>query len=250
MHAPLPKAIVLSDNPKLDAATNVWTLTITVSRKLKDEKTREEFLSVIAHEIGHLLNRKTMLVQMLGAIGITALYLIFALGTIAAISPIMAELSALGLFFLLLIIINHAGEFAADSAAARIGLGDALISALQGFGDDYGYNRVSETHPSIRARIARLISRPGTGGVSPQNLSGRIGGYLNSNWTINYTTPGRYFGNGVAYHVLDYTRNVGMGSLIIIDVGCSYGVAPRRMKEYLGESGISSYVIGLDLARG
>ena len=236
MHAPLPKAIVLSDNPKLDAATNVWTLTITVSRKLKDEKTREEFLSVIAHEIGHLLNRKTMLVQMLGAIGITALYLIFALGTIAAISPIMAELSALGLFFLLLIIINHAGEFAADSAAARIGLGDALISALQGFGDDYGYNRVSETHPSIRARIARLISRPGTGGVSPQNLSGRIGGYLNS--------------NGVAYHVLDYTRNVGMGSLIIIDVGCSYGVAPRRMKEYLGESGISSYVIGLDLARG
>jgi hypothetical protein len=41
-----------------------------------------------------------------------------------------------------------------------------------------------------------------------------------------------------------------MGSLIIIDVGCSYGVAPRRMKEYLGESGISSYVIGLDLARG
>ena len=76
----------------------------------------------------------------------------------------MAELSALGLFFLLLIIINHAGEFAADSAAARIGLGDALISALQGFGDDYGYNRVSETHPSIRARIARLISQTRNGG--------------------------------------------------------------------------------------
>ncbi|MHB1909345.1 MAG: M48 family metalloprotease [Nitrososphaerales archaeon] len=157
MKAPLPKKIVISENPAIDAVTNTLTGTITFSRRLKDQCTRDQFLAVAAHEIGHLKYRKRMILEMLGALGITVLYMILALRILSFVSPAMAELSGLGFFLLLITRIMHTGEFAADKVAFDAGLGQHLADVLTKFGDKYGYHKSSETHPSTGSRIKRLL---------------------------------------------------------------------------------------------
>jgi Zn-dependent protease with chaperone function len=249
MKAPLPKKIVISENPEIDAVTNTLTGTITFSRRLKDLCTRDQFLAVVAHEIGHLKYRKRMILEMLGALGITVLYMILALRILSFVSPAMAELSGLGFFLLLITRIMHTGEFAADKVAFDAGLGQHLADVLAKFGDKYGYNRSSETHPSTGSRIKRLL-RPEAD--LPPLVSGLITTPLKRmfdvNWKINFTLPNRYRLNGVTYHAIDNAISRNKTELVIIDIGCSTGIATKKMKEDLGKKGISCRTIGVDIS--
>ncbi len=68
------------------------------------------------------------------------------------------------------------------------------------------------------------------------------------NWKINFTRPNRYRLNGVTYHGIDYAISRNKTKLVIIDIGCSTGVATKKMKEDLGKKGISCRTIGVDIS--
>jgi len=79
-------------------------------------------------------------------------------------------------------------------------------------------------------------------------LSGRYGAFLDRNWRINFTKPKRYRSNGITYHMLDYADNTSRSELTVVDVGCSYGVASKTMKDDLAKRGVTATVYGVDVA--
>ena len=80
-----------------------------------------------------------------------------------------------------------------------------------------------------------------------ESINGRLGRFLGVNWMISYTKPNRYESNGVIYHVMEYASATRKNSMVIIDVGCSTGAAAKAMKAKLAESGVESFVIGVDI---
>lgn len=248
MGAPRPKAVRIVDNPRVTAVTNAYTKVITASKDLYERLPRERFLAIIAHEVAHLKNSRRFTLESVGTIVATVGFLLSFQNIVVLVSPILAELTGLSFFMLLLILIMHHNEFRADMEAKEVGYGDHLVSVLNYLRNTGKADRPSETHPSIKKRISRLYGRLPQGSTPPISLSGRLGLVLDRNWRINFTKPERYRSNGITYHVMDYSAIVNKSSLMVIDAGCSYGVASRTMKRDLAKHGLSATVYGVDIA--
>ena len=247
--APRPKAIRITDNPRITAVTNAYTRVITVSKELFERLTREDFLAMMTHEVAHLKYRKRFALESAGAVLATAVFMLTLQNILILVSPILAELTGMAFFMTLLIFLMHQNELRADWEAKKIGLGDHLASVLKYLNGNHKHDRPSETHPSIRKRISRLYSGAAKAPASiPPSLSGRFGVFLDRNWRVNFTKPKRYRSNGITYHVLDYATEEKKPALTVIDVGCSYGVASKTMKDDLAKRGVAATVYGVDIS--
>ena len=235
--APKPKSINITENPRVIAVTNAWTGVITISRKLTQDLTRWQLLAVITHEIGHLKHRKRTLAEIgLAMLATTAFSLRF-LNVIILVSPTMGVLAEWAFLLLVLIPILRYNEIRADRETWLVGLNGDLAQALKKL--DYGKQRDSgsETHPGTTSRISKLFI-PATPAIPARAGSrGPRMGFLDKiadvNWDIHFTTPKRYRVNGVRDHILDYCVTMDKGSLTVLDVGCSKGVAAKTMKKDL-----------------
>jgi Zn-dependent protease with chaperone function len=247
--APLPRSINITDNPKVLAVTNAWTRTITVSRKLTQLLTREQFLAVIAHEIGHLKYRKLLITEIVAALLATTVFSLYFLKILILITPIMGILAEWAFLLLVLIPTLRYNEIRADSVTKIVKLNNQLAEALAIVGER-GKDDGSETHPATRSRIARLSTQssplPVTRSGPPVGLLDRV---ADLNWDVHFTNPHRYRGNGVLDHVLEFAETRPGGPLYILDVGCSKGVAAKTMKAELAKVGIQSRVGGVDFSK-
>ncbi|BDQ30602.1 hypothetical protein NZNM25_07560 [Nitrosopumilus zosterae] len=71
---------------------------------------------------------------------------------------------------------------------------------------------------------------------------------LTGNWPINYTFEDRYELTGITDFVLDYANN-SKKKLIILDVGCSSGIAMKYVQDYLKQKNIETFTIGIDISK-
>jgi SAM-dependent methyltransferase len=69
---------------------------------------------------------------------------------------------------------------------------------------------------------------------------------VRGNWFSSYTTPNRYYLTGITDHVKSYVKETGKKKLVIVDVGCSTGIAIRNMSDELNQDGIQTFTIGID----
>ncbi|MDG6930043.1 MAG: M48 family metalloprotease [Nitrososphaerota archaeon] len=247
--APLPKAINVSDNPHIVAVTNVLTGVITISRKLMDDLTREQVLAIITHEIAHLKYRKRFVLELFGVISASLILSLSTLSIAFLISPVIGSLGEISIFMLLLVYVLHNNELRADKEAIKIGLGDHLREVLLYFQRGVKNDEPSETHPSIKTRLHQINRLQSFVPEHSHSWISKIGNLFDTNWTQNYTKPNRYIDNGIFYHVKDYARNNVNFPLTIIDVGCSYGDAPKRMKDQLQDININVKIIGIDISK-
>lgn len=249
MGAPRPKAIKIVDNPRITAVTNAYTRVITVSKDLFERLTREDFLAMVTHEVAHLKYRKRFALESAGSVAATVAFMLSLQNVLIMVTPILAQLTGLAFFMVLLIMLMHQNELRADWEAEKIGLGDHLASVLKYLKGTGKHDRPSETHPSIGKRISRLHVGPtGSPTSVPSSLSGRFGVFLDTNWRVNFTKPKRYRSNGITFHVLDYATGEKKSTLTVIDVGCSYGVAAKTVKADLAKRGIDATVYGVDVS--
>ena len=247
--APKPKSINITENPRVIAVTNAWTGTITISRRLTKILTRAQLLAVITHEIGHLKHRKSLLAEIGLAMLTTTAFSLHFLNIIILISPTMGILAEWAFLLLVLIPILRYNELRADRETKQVGLSGALAEALEKL--DHGKDRDngSETHPSTTSRIAKLFTPVSPITTAPRGpKTGLLDRIADVNWDIHFTTPKRYRVNGIRDHILDYCKASGKKSLNILDVGCSTGVAAKKMKKDLARAGIQARVTGVDLS--
>jgi Zn-dependent protease with chaperone function/SAM-dependent methyltransferase len=247
--APRPRAIKIVDNPRITAVTNAYTRVITVSKELFERLTREDFLAMMTHEVAHLKYRKRFALESAGSVVATVVFMLTLQNILIMVTPILAQLTGLAFFMVLLIMLMHQNELRADLEAQKIGLGDHLASVLKYLKGKGKHDRPSETHPSIGKRISRLHAGHTTSSTSvTPSLSGRFGVFLDRNWRVNFTKPKRYRSNGITYRVLDYAIRVKKPALTVVDVGCSYGIASKTMKDDLAKKGINVTVYGVDVS--
>lgn len=69
----------------------------------------------------------------------------------------------------------------------------------------------------------------------------------NGNWTKNHTFADRYVVTGITKLILAHTRN-SKKKIIIMDVGCSKGVAIKHAQDCLKQENIESFTIGIDVS--
>ena len=190
---PMPKVyIVESPNPNAFATgRNPQNAAVAATTGLLDMLSREEVAAVMAHELGHVKNRDTLIMTMVatiaGAISMIANFGLFFGGNrqnpIAAIAAvIMAPIAAM----IVQMAISRTREYGADRAGAEIS-GDpmALASALakiagparqlpshaaqrnpaaaQLYIVPTGVSQLFSTHPATAKRIARLQGMTGAG---------------------------------------------------------------------------------------
>jgi len=147
--------ILITDDPIVNGPfTNVVTGTITVPRVWITRYTREQLLGALAHQLAHLKHRRRFDLELLIAGTITAVISgVFALGLPSLIS-ILAEI---GVLMIALTTVSQHNELRADAESREVMGAEPLISVLEDLGARYGFKESSETHPSIRFRISRLM---------------------------------------------------------------------------------------------
>jgi len=193
---PMPKVyIVESPNPNAFATgRNPENAAVAATTGLLDMLTAEEVAAVMAHELGHVKNRDTLVMTMVatiaGAISMIANFGLFFGGNrqnpIAAIAAvIMAPIAAM----IVQMAISRTREYGADRAGAEIsGNPMALATALakiagpakhtpshaaarnpaaaQLYIVPAGVSELFSTHPATEKRIERLQDMAGGGGAS------------------------------------------------------------------------------------
>jgi len=72
---------------------------------------------------------------------------------------------------------------------------------------------------------------------------------FDKNWKINVTFKDRYETTGIKDFVINHLQQRDIGNPIIIDVGCSYGIAFERVFSILRTLGFHPYTIGIDASK-
>jgi len=195
---PMPRVyIVESPNPNAFATgRNPEHAAVAATTGLLDMLSSEEVEAVMAHELGHVRNRDTLIMTMVatiaGAISMIANFGLFFGGgnrqnPIAAIAAmLLAPIAAM----IVQMAISRTREYGADSASAQIsGNPQALASALakiakparqipsqaamrnpaaaQLYIVPTSVSELFSTHPSTEKRISRLQAMAGTSAASP-----------------------------------------------------------------------------------
>lgn len=69
----------------------------------------------------------------------------------------------------------------------------------------------------------------------------------NGNWIINHTFKDRYVLTGITNLILEHTKD-SKKKLVIIDVGCSKGIAMKYAQDYLQQKNVESFTVGIDVS--
>jgi heat shock protein HtpX len=172
---PMPKVYIIPDASPNAFATgrNPSHAAVAVTEGLLQLLNRDELMAVMAHEMGHVLNRDilvgTIAATFAGAISIVANMLMWTsmmggrsrnsdnpLGAIGAlVAMIVAPIAAM----LIQMAISRSREFGADAASARLmGSGRPLASALEKLA--YGHSRIEPTLKTEPATAHMFIVNP------------------------------------------------------------------------------------------
>jgi hypothetical protein len=148
--------VMISDSENIKTAfTNIFSGVITIPRFYYNIFTRNEMLAIELHEVGHYQRRKRFLLELVivELVVITASFLLpRQLPALIALFPLLAML------MLALQALMHRNEYLADEYSASY-LGQAIISVLKQLGNKYGFDNPTDSHPSIRNRIANLSKK-------------------------------------------------------------------------------------------
>jgi heat shock protein HtpX len=171
----MPKVYIIPDASPNAFATgrNPSHAAVAVTEGLLQLLNRDELMAVMAHEMGHVLNRDilvgTIAATFAGAISIVANMLMWTsmmggrsrnsdnpLGAIGAlVAMIVAPIAAM----LIQMAISRSREFGADAARARLmGSGRPLASALEKLA--YGHSRIEPTLKTEPATAHMFIVNP------------------------------------------------------------------------------------------
>src|SRR3989344_4852171 len=71
---------------------------------------------------------------------------------------------------------------------------------------------------------------------------------FNRNWSSSFTFDERYEITGVNDRVLEYVRQNSKKNLIVLDVGCSTGIAVNTLQQKLKHEGLDITTIGIDVS--
>jgi Zn-dependent protease with chaperone function len=151
------KPINITDNPAVNGpfanpASGEITLPSGFQRKFKLHST--EVHATLGHELGHLKTRNILVREMLLVIvGTMAFTLLLEFVTLPSIC-ILAEFA---IMMLLLTRVLRRNEFRADAEGAKATSPEALIAVFESLESAYDKDEGSDTHPSIRERIERLL---------------------------------------------------------------------------------------------
>jgi heat shock protein HtpX len=195
IHTPAPNAFATGRNPENAA--------VAATVGLLDMLDYDEIEAVMAHELGHVRNRDTLIMTMVatiaGAISMIANFGLFFGGGSDRPNPLVALLAVFMAPFAAMIVqmaISRTREYGADKAAAEIcGNPQALASALakiarpaqaipnhaaqrnpaaaQLYIVPVGISELFSTHPPTEKRIAALNALAGGGGGDSPRVSGR-----------------------------------------------------------------------------
>lgn len=72
---------------------------------------------------------------------------------------------------------------------------------------------------------------------------------INRNWSVNITSKNRYEFTGINKLVIDHLNQKKISNPIIIDVGCSTGIALKKTFEAMKRSSYNPYTIGIDQSK-
>ena len=149
------KPIYITDNAIVEGPyTDAMRGIITFPRSWTNKYMRELFLAGGTHELAHIKYKNQFGRELLLAGAGTALFS-YSLSTRLAMPVVMfAEMGFLMLAFTL---VSHRNELRADRLAKEVMGEDAIASLLEDLGRTYGFDVVSETHPSIKYRIDSLM---------------------------------------------------------------------------------------------
>lgn len=190
---PMPKVYIVDQAQPNAFATgrNPENSAVAATTGLLNMLSHEEVEAVMAHELGHVKNRDTLIMTMVatiaGAVSMLANFGMFFRGRNAGIAGLMAVLIAPFAAMIVQMAISRTREFGADASAAQIsGKPLALASALakistmaertpnpvaqrnpaaaQLYIVPAGVRQMFSTHPATEDRIARLQDMAGGGG--------------------------------------------------------------------------------------
>lgn len=202
---PMPKVYIVDQAQPNAFATgrNPENSAVAATTGLLNMLTHEEVEGVMAHELGHVKNRDTLVMTMVatiaGAVSMLANFGMFFRGRNAGIAGLMAVLIAPFAAMIVQMAISRTREFGADAKAAEIsGKPLALASALSKISGmaartpnpvaernpaaaqlyivPAGVKQMFSTHPATEDRIAALEEMAGGGGSDHwSNRSDEVG---------------------------------------------------------------------------
>ncbi len=72
---------------------------------------------------------------------------------------------------------------------------------------------------------------------------------FDKNWKVNVTSKYRYEATGVKDFIINHVQQNKIKNPVIIDVGCSYGIALEWVMTYFDSSNIKPHIIGIDASK-
>ena len=128
-----------------------WSRQVIFGAELLQKLNKQEKFALAAHELAHLK-------QIPGFSEILLLFCgVFLILYFLEAPDIMKILAFFAFFLILFVFLCWQREFEADAAAAKIVGAGTVISLLQKLRPPTYWDQDSETHPSIRRRICRLM---------------------------------------------------------------------------------------------
>ncbi len=149
------KPIYVTDNPSVrNAFTNVITNKITLPMFYKDKYDSSEVNGILSHELAHIKNRRIFVLEMLGVIGLVA---VFTLLLVLLTIPVTHMVAGFAIAMLLTSHYSRKNEFRADRDGSLAYRPEPLISVFVQMKSESKKDEGSETHPPFHERIDRLM---------------------------------------------------------------------------------------------
>lgn len=143
----------------------IWMKTLVLGKELLDRLTFDERQAVIAHELGHIKDKRTILRVILPILLLavplyswSTLYspIFFSKSLTQIILTVMLNIALLAFVMVVTIPINWHIEFRADQIAAKFAGKGSIKSALLKLENEKNLKEPSETHPSIAERVKAI----------------------------------------------------------------------------------------------
>ena len=151
-----PKTKVVIEEPTINASVN-GTGTLFVTQGLWLHLLTVRVVGIMAHEMAHLsrkhLDQKNWMLCLL------AIATLVTVGLIGNVSWSVFAAVSLTLTSLFWPIMCRRQEFDADSCAADVVGVDIMVHSIRGLTEGSEWDEETDSHPSVRARMARLLRR-------------------------------------------------------------------------------------------
>lgn len=136
-----------------NACSNPLYRRVIFGQVLLKKLNEKERLALVAHEFAHLKYQHWANF----IFPVLAMYLVVLVLSLTASPPIVTNLTAVAASILVFVIVSWRNEYAADAGAAKYAGEESMISLLRKLRPVEKWDFETETHPSINARISKLI---------------------------------------------------------------------------------------------